>query len=198
MHNVLVKASLLLLLLSLASVTSQRTSLDVALKEAYRPLRLLGLAFAGRSGDDGGNVQRVRSAGVSCPVGGFFLSLLLILLPAYWAASKSLPLFFYIYFSSPLSLSLLWTPFPSLFYFFSILFTSDLMCSLILSRKHKSRMRVHVRCCSSAMLKMGLGDAVQSVPRVYIDCVLVTSMSLELWVIHLQLAMASLHRICCT
>lgn len=68
MHNVLGKSSLLLLLLSLASVTSQRTSLDVALKEAYRPLRLLGLAFAGRSGDDGGNVQRVRSAGVSCPL----------------------------------------------------------------------------------------------------------------------------------
>lgn len=68
MHNVLGKASLLLLLLSLASVTSQRTSLDVALKEVYRPLRLLGLAFAGRSGDDGGNVQRVRSAGVSCPL----------------------------------------------------------------------------------------------------------------------------------
>lgn len=65
MHNVLVK-TLLLLLLSLACVTSQRTSLDVALKEAYRPLRLLGLAFTGRSGDDGANVQRLRNAGVSC------------------------------------------------------------------------------------------------------------------------------------
>ncbi|KAH8419617.1 hypothetical protein KR222_009890 [Zaprionus bogoriensis] len=52
-----------LLLVSLGSVTSQRTSLDVALKEAYRPLRLLGLAFTGRSGDEVSNVQRLRNAG---------------------------------------------------------------------------------------------------------------------------------------
>ncbi|XP_064544980.1 phospholipase B1, membrane-associated [Drosophila montana] len=44
-------------------VTSQRTSLDVALRNAYRPLRLLGLAFSGRSGDEPANVQRVRNAG---------------------------------------------------------------------------------------------------------------------------------------
>lgn len=54
-----------LLLVIVVSVTSQRTSLDVALKHAYRPLRLLGLAFTGRSGDETANVQRVRNAGVS-------------------------------------------------------------------------------------------------------------------------------------
>ncbi|EDW70386.1 phospholipase B1, membrane-associated [Drosophila virilis] len=55
---------LVLLLLGLTGrVTSQRTSLDVALRNAYRPLRLLGLAFSGRSGDEPANVQRVRNAG---------------------------------------------------------------------------------------------------------------------------------------
>ncbi|KAM8707663.1 hypothetical protein ACLKA7_014745 [Drosophila subpalustris] len=57
------KASLFLFLVVVAVVTSQRTSLDVALRHAYRPLRLLGLAFAGRSGDEAANVQRVRDAG---------------------------------------------------------------------------------------------------------------------------------------
>jgi len=59
------KSSLFLLLLIVAAVTSQRTSLDVAFRNAYRPLRLLGLAFTGRSGDEAANVQRVRDAGVS-------------------------------------------------------------------------------------------------------------------------------------
>ncbi|BFF96615.1 phospholipase B1 membrane-associated [Drosophila madeirensis] len=53
----------LIFLISLGCVTSQRTSLDVALRNVYRPLRLLGLAFTGRSGDDIQNVQRVRNAG---------------------------------------------------------------------------------------------------------------------------------------
>lgn len=56
--------SLLLLLGLIGCVTSQRTSLDVAFRNAYRPLRLLSLAFTGRSGDQPANVQRVRSAGV--------------------------------------------------------------------------------------------------------------------------------------
>jgi len=55
----------LLFLLAFGHVTSQRTSLDVALKNVYRPLRLLGLAFTGRSGDDPQNVQRLQIAGVS-------------------------------------------------------------------------------------------------------------------------------------
>jgi len=55
----------LLFLITFGHVTSQRTSLDVALKNVYRPLRLLGLAFTGRSGDDPQNVQRVQIAGVS-------------------------------------------------------------------------------------------------------------------------------------
>ncbi|TDG51313.1 hypothetical protein AWZ03_002400 [Drosophila navojoa] len=55
---------LLVLLLGLIGcVTSQRTSLDVAFRNAYRPLRLLSLAFTGRSGDEPANVQRVRNAG---------------------------------------------------------------------------------------------------------------------------------------
>ncbi|ALC44518.1 CG7365 [Drosophila busckii] len=54
---------LLLLACSMERVTSQRTSLDVLLKNAYRPLRLLGLAFTGRSGDEPTNVQRVQRAG---------------------------------------------------------------------------------------------------------------------------------------
>ncbi|KRK02310.1 uncharacterized protein Dyak_GE27471 [Drosophila yakuba] len=53
----------LLFLITFGHVTSQRTSLDVVLKNAYRPLRLLGLAFTGRSGDDPQNVQRVQIAG---------------------------------------------------------------------------------------------------------------------------------------
>ncbi|EDV96614.1 phospholipase B1, membrane-associated [Drosophila grimshawi] len=54
---------MLLMGLMIGPVTSQRTSLDEALRNVYRPLRLLGLAFTGRSGDDEANVQRVRNAG---------------------------------------------------------------------------------------------------------------------------------------
>ncbi|XP_034108907.1 phospholipase B1, membrane-associated [Drosophila albomicans] len=59
------KASLFLLplVVAIAVVTSQRTSLDVALRNAYRPLRLLGLAISGRSGDQVENVQRLKDAG---------------------------------------------------------------------------------------------------------------------------------------
>ncbi|KAH8309871.1 hypothetical protein KR067_009839 [Drosophila pandora] len=62
-HRRLLFCGLIFLISFIGGVTSQRTSLDVALKNVYRPLRLLGLAFTGRSGDDPQNVQRVRNAG---------------------------------------------------------------------------------------------------------------------------------------
>ena len=46
-------------------VSCQRTSLDEALRNLYRPLRLLGLQFIGRSGESLENVEKVRSLGVS-------------------------------------------------------------------------------------------------------------------------------------
>ncbi|XP_004522179.1 phospholipase B1, membrane-associated [Ceratitis capitata] len=44
-------------------VLTQRTSLDVTFRDLYRPLRLLGLNFAGRSGDNPDNRQLVRDMG---------------------------------------------------------------------------------------------------------------------------------------
>ncbi|XP_067613088.1 phospholipase B1, membrane-associated [Eurosta solidaginis] len=42
---------------------AQRTSLDISFRNLYRPLRLLGLNFVGRSGDNDNNRQLVREMG---------------------------------------------------------------------------------------------------------------------------------------
>lgn len=68
MHGTPIKYYLLLSALlchSCHPVLMQRTSLDDTFRNLYRPLRLIGLNFAGRSGDNPGNRQLVRDMGVS-------------------------------------------------------------------------------------------------------------------------------------
>ncbi|XP_014095915.2 phospholipase B1, membrane-associated [Bactrocera oleae] len=66
MHGTPIKYYLLLCALlchSCRPVLMQRTSLDDTFRNLYRPLRLIGLNFAGRSGDNPGNRQLVRDMG---------------------------------------------------------------------------------------------------------------------------------------